>query len=232
MGRGKESGKTPTAAVSDQHRPFGFGRIQDCTQVIRPHVEVRHPEDSVGETRAAFVKQDDPREGRKPLEESCTPRSLELDLEIPSHAQRVHEIDWPIATHLVGDVHAIDRSRVAHLGLLHVGSNPSPRTRRMQTRSITTAFAAIDPRRSFRNIGPRRGLSVLGVRSVVLAWPASSISLSAAFTLGRSNGRSPIPSPRTSQRALASRSCARAKSLSCTSICCGPPGMPSMLPAA
>jgi hypothetical protein len=61
-----------------------------------------------------------------------TLEKLELDLEVPGHPERVHEIDWPIATHLVGDVHAVDRSRIAHLGRFHVRSNPSARAGRMQ----------------------------------------------------------------------------------------------------
>ena len=39
--RGEERGEAPPSAVPDEHSPFGSGRVQDGTQVIRPHVEVR-----------------------------------------------------------------------------------------------------------------------------------------------------------------------------------------------
>ena len=35
------------------------------------------------------------------FEEPNPPRSLELDLEVPRHPQRVHEIDRPVASNLV-----------------------------------------------------------------------------------------------------------------------------------
>jgi hypothetical protein len=127
-GRGASRRRTrpgSPSAVPDKHGPFGPGFVQDGTQVIRPHVEARRSKDPVGEARAAFVKQDDPRERRESLEKSNTPGGLELDLEVSSHSEGVDEIDRSTATHLEGDVHAIDRPRVAHLGLFHVRSNPS-----------------------------------------------------------------------------------------------------------
>ena len=60
MHRGEERGEAPPSAVPDENRPFGSGRVQDGTQVIRPHVEVGRSKDAVGEARPTFVEQDDP----------------------------------------------------------------------------------------------------------------------------------------------------------------------------
>jgi hypothetical protein len=60
MHRGEERGEAPPSPVPDDHGPFGTGLVQDGTEVIRPHVEVRRSEDPVREAGAAFVKQDDP----------------------------------------------------------------------------------------------------------------------------------------------------------------------------
>ena len=48
------------SAAPDNHSPLGSGRVQDGTQVIRPHVEVRRAKDTVGKSRTTLVEQDDP----------------------------------------------------------------------------------------------------------------------------------------------------------------------------
>ena len=125
MRRCEERGEATPSTVPDKHRPLGSSAVQDSAKVVRPHVEVGRTENPVGEARPAFVEQDDPRECREPLEKMSSPGSLELDLEVPRHPERVHEVDRPFATHLIGDVHAVGRSRVAHVGLYHVGPNCS-----------------------------------------------------------------------------------------------------------
>ena len=120
MRRRVERGEAPSPAVADQHRSLGPGTVQDRAQIVCSHVEVGRPEHAIGESGASLVEQDDPGERRQALEEPNAPRGLELDLEVPRHPQRVDEIDRPVASHLVGDVHAVDRLRVA-------GSPGSPR---------------------------------------------------------------------------------------------------------
>ena len=115
MHRRVERGEAPSPAVSDQHGSLGPGTVQHRAQIVRSHVEVRRPEHAIGETGASLVEQDDAREGGQALEEPSAPRGLELDLEVPRHPERVHEIERSVASYLIGDVHAVDRLRIADL---------------------------------------------------------------------------------------------------------------------
>jgi hypothetical protein len=130
MRRGEEGGEARALRVAEEHRSLGCGRVQDGSQVIGPHVEVRCSDYSVGHTGAAFVEQHHPGEGAEPIQETEGPRALGFDLEVPREPRDVDEVDGSVTAHLIGDVDAVGSLRVAGLGKVHARIIPGRGSRR------------------------------------------------------------------------------------------------------
>ena len=47
MRRGEEGGEAPSIPFAEKHGSIGSNRVEDGTQVVGPHVEVRRPNDRV-----------------------------------------------------------------------------------------------------------------------------------------------------------------------------------------
>ena len=81
---------------------------------------VRHP---VGQPGAAFVEQDEAREGREALVEPSNSRVFPTEFDVADPTRREHEVDGTVANDLVGDVE-VAALCVARLGHLHATRLP------------------------------------------------------------------------------------------------------------
>jgi hypothetical protein len=101
----------------------------------------------IGHPRPALVKQDQARKRRKALEAEHEIRELPRQLDVRDPAGHIHQIDQPLADHLVGDVHVI-RLRVPGLWKLNAAhrleleSGIVPQYRRLQLLELP---ARLDP---------------------------------------------------------------------------------------
>ena len=106
VGRGEE--RAHRAALGDAHQrgPLRPDRVHDRADVVHPLLQDRqlvhgHP---VGEPGAALVEDDQPCERREPPAKGRLERIVPGELDVRGPARHEHEVDGPVADHLVGDV--------------------------------------------------------------------------------------------------------------------------------
>jgi hypothetical protein len=116
MHRREEDAHASSFGVTEERRAFRSDRVQHCSHVVYPFLErrellVRH---AVGEAGAAFVEEDEPREGGEPLEEVRHGRVVPHELDVRDPTGHVDEVARSLADDLVGNVH-VAALRVAGL---------------------------------------------------------------------------------------------------------------------
>jgi hypothetical protein len=104
MGRREERAHRPALGVPEERRPLGADGVHHRPDVVHPGLEVRQVGHAIREPGAPLVEEDQPREGRQPLEEPAARGLLPEDLEVRHPAGDEDEVPRRIAQHLVGDV--------------------------------------------------------------------------------------------------------------------------------
>ena len=112
IGRGEEDRHRRALGVAEQHGAAAVDRVHDRAHVVHARLEVGHAGRPVGEAGAALVEADQAGDRAEPFEEVRVARLLPVLLEVGDEAGDEHEVDRPVAGHLVGDVE-VAAARVA-----------------------------------------------------------------------------------------------------------------------
>ena len=145
MGRGEQRAHRAALGDTEQRRALGARRVHHRANVADPLLEDRklvhrHP---VGETHAALVEQQQPRERGEAVEEPSLSRILPGELDVTHPTGNEDEVDRPLAEDLVGDVD-VAALRVPRLGdhpaSLSERDVPVNRFSRSRYRASTTSF--------------------------------------------------------------------------------------------
>jgi len=96
------------------HSALGFGRGHHGHEVLHALLERRDLAHRIREPRAALVEQDEPGERRQAVQHARHDGHLPVVLHVRDEAGDEHQIEGPVAHHLVGDVH-VAALRVAGL---------------------------------------------------------------------------------------------------------------------
>ena len=116
VGRREQDAHRPALGDPEERRPLGARSVHDRSHVVRPLLERLHPRDRVGQPGAALVEEDQARERAEPVEEANDRGHLPLELEVGGEAKHEHQVDRPVADHLIGD------RAVTGLGVVRWGS--------------------------------------------------------------------------------------------------------------
>jgi hypothetical protein len=103
---------------SEQRDTLAADRIDHRAHVVHARLDPSERRGSVGQTGAALVEPDQSRERPEPFEEARVARLLPVELQVRDEARHEHEIERPLARHLVGDVD-VAALRVADRAALH-----------------------------------------------------------------------------------------------------------------
>ena len=136
IGGGEENAHRPALRDSHQERAPRSSGVHDRHEVVHALFQRGELLHWIRETSAAPVEEDQPREARQPLEERAEGRLFPRILDVGDPTGNEHQIDVPMAYHLVGDV---DVSAFRVSGLRDHG--------RLRTRDVRKAYDAIDGRR-------------------------------------------------------------------------------------
>ena len=95
------------AALSnrDQRRLLGTRRIEHRSNIIDLLLQRRRPGNPAGHPRATPVELNQPREGRQLPEKARPGRQLPIELDIREERGHHHDVEPPLANHLIGDLH-------------------------------------------------------------------------------------------------------------------------------
>ncbi len=105
FGVGRREEDRHRASFGDAHQDRGLRAhgVQDRAHVVHPLLE-RADADAVGQAHAAFVEQDEPREGSEPFASPAVIAHLPEHLEIGDRAGHEDEVERSVSEHLIGDV--------------------------------------------------------------------------------------------------------------------------------
>jgi hypothetical protein len=114
--RGEEQTQRPAVRDAEEGRLLRVDGVHHGTHVVHPLLEGWHALHRVRKPGAALVEDDQARERGELLEEARDRRVLPVPLEMTEEARHVHEVDRPLAQHLIGDarVAATGIPRLAH----------------------------------------------------------------------------------------------------------------------
>ena len=138
--RGRPSGRPPSSRTAPPR--LAARRVHHRAHVVHARLEVGQPDAAVGEPGPALVEADQPCERAQALEEACVLRVLPVDLEVGEEPRDEHEVERPVAGHLVGDVdvpaarvpdraaHARSFARRSHWPTVHLPAAAGGRLRR------------------------------------------------------------------------------------------------------
>ena len=139
IGRGEEDRHRRALGVPEQDGAAAVDRIHDRAYVVHARLEVGHAGWPVGQTGAALVEADQACDRAEPFEEVRVARLLPVLLEVGDEAGEEHEVDRPVAGHLVGDAE-VAAARVAdRRANRRLGRRAGARTRggQVQARILT-----------------------------------------------------------------------------------------------
>ena len=119
IGRGEQDRHRPAFRGAEQHGALRANRVHHGAHVVHPGLEVRQMMrvDPVGKPGAALVEQDEAAEGTEPPQQMGVARVLPMDVQVGDEAGHEHQVDRPVADHLIGDPN-ITASGVTGLGRL------------------------------------------------------------------------------------------------------------------
>ena len=106
IGRGEQRAHRAAFGISEQRGAFGADLVQHRAHVIHALLErgrIRHP---VGQAGAAFVEHDQAGKRCELVQEAGDARLLPEHFDVGQESGNQHQIDGPLADHLIGDRHA------------------------------------------------------------------------------------------------------------------------------
>lgn len=121
VGGAEQGGHRPGLRGAVDDRALGAGGVHHRSNVVHPGLEGRRliVREGVGETGSPAVEHDQPGERRQGHQEAGLFRLLPGDLDVGEPGREIHEIDRPVADHLVRDVHPVDSSGEMGFGDIH-----------------------------------------------------------------------------------------------------------------